>query len=167
MVPMIESRNVPIEPDDDFEPAVARLQAMLLQYRCDWLFEALPEPERLPIKPRLLQLYWPLARVASDRTELDELFLEMNDDLLEEIGFQADYAIGERLRAAVEGGSNRPIYFTDLAEADPTGRITPRDVGKVVDMLGLKFKKNNKERGRRMIVSPYDEIGSKLAANGW
>jgi hypothetical protein len=89
---------------------------MLLQYRLDHYFAPLPEPIRLNISGRLLQLYWPLAREATPKQlpDLDALILRMREDLDDEAERGPEAAIARAIQQLASKPGNEPIPFDKI-----------------------------------------------------
>jgi hypothetical protein len=166
---MVESRTMPIELPASYPAQVLELQAMLLQYRLDHFFAPLPEPQRLPVAPRLLQLYWPLARVATQAQlhTLDALIFEMQEERDNEAQLGPEAQIAEAIRSLAE---DPKVEFDKVAlKASRSGAlVSPQEVGYFVKKrLGLNGKRASSNRGPRWIDAPKEAILAALETAGY
>src|SRR5262249_55053032 len=139
----------------------------LLQWRMDNYFTELPEPRRLEVEPRLLQLYWPMAKVAQSTTALavlEELILEIQSELDEELERSPEDRIATALWELIRQGLAPPISY-DLVAQEGFGQVSPIAVGRFVKSIGIKTRKPH--RGSREIVSTLQEIGHALTRAGF
>lgn len=168
---MIEDPNAVVELPLEYETEIRELQNRLLQWRLDHFFTDLPEPKRLRVKPRLLQLYLPMAKGAFNPKllrALDDLILDMNEEMTRDMKKGLYHRIAERLldwmTAHPEEG---PIFYTELADTSgalTTEPITVWHIGEFVKAIGLD---NRKPRGKgRCVASPYAEIRRQLVTYG-
>jgi hypothetical protein len=172
-VEMIAKRNPRyIELPSEFEDEAAQLQNKLLQWRIDHVFREIPEPRRLDnVRPRLLQLMLPLAKVVDTEEQsaaLEHLILDLEDDMRAEDSQSIEQTIADILCTIMESGEEKPITYTMVAAGGlmtRPGEITERRVGKFVRALGLQWKKP-KGRGRE-ITTPWAEIKGRLVEVGF
>jgi hypothetical protein len=168
-VRMVESRTMPIELPASYPAEVLELQAMLLRYRLDHFFAPLPEPQRLLVAPRLLQLYWPLAKVATPGhlPDLNALIFEMQEERDSEAQLGPEPRIAEAIRSLAE---DPKVEFDEVAtRASRSGEpVSPQEVGYFVkNRLGLNSRRAGSNRGPRWIYAPKEAILTALETAGY
>jgi len=170
-VHMVKDRNALVELPDDYEDAVQWFQNRLLRWRLDNYFQERPEPIRLSIEPRLLQLYWPLARVAGEGAglkALDALMIELQAEIDEEAENAPEALIAEAMWSLLRRQRTEPISYEDIRANIAMDRrdVDAVTVGTFVKRrLGLKVRKPH--RGSRVIEGTSEEIRKALTKAGY
>lgn len=170
-IDMVKDRNALVELPDSYEREVEWFQNRLLRWRLDNYFEKQPEPVRLAVEPRLLQLYWPLARVAREGAglqALNALMFEMQEDINEEAENAPEALIAEALWSLLRGQQTGLLSYESIRAAIPMGRrdVDAIAVGTFVKRrLALKVRKPH--RGARVIEAKPEEIRKALKKAGY
>jgi hypothetical protein len=172
-IPIHMSRaEKPVELPLEYLAQVQELQSMLLQYRLDMYFAELNEPKRLDVSGRLLQLYWPLAKVATDEqlAGLDQLILDLQAERDSETESKGEYHIGEAIRILAENEGVERVDYERIRNEAFRSRpsITSQEIGYFVkSRLGLPVKRDPGNRGPRWIDAPKETILAALEGAGY
>ncbi len=162
-VSMKEDRKAVIQLPESFEAERDHLQNQLLQWRLDTFFTPLPEVTRLNVRSRLMQLYWPLAVVATPEQlpVLDSLIMDMDEDL-EQISAPED-KIAQWLLGHIGTEVETPISIRVIAMS--LG-LRLQAIGYALKNLGLATARLGKPKAR-YVTTAFAEIRALLEGQGY
>ena len=118
----------------------------------------------------MLQLYWPLAKVATEENlpALQALIYEMQADRDDSEQESTEGLLGQALWRLVKAPGDTPISYDAIAKVASFGRetVTHQKVGFFLRGIGLRGKRKG-HRGPRLLTCPREEILSALRAAGF
>src|SRR5262249_60445339 len=130
--------GIPSELPDEhpYHEEAAVLRNKLLRWRYDNFFRPLSEPERLPIEPRLFQLYRPLATMAEDAetvAQLQACVLKLHEEMTEERMNSLEARVAKALRTLTPTGQTRVPLVTLASQATGADgvEVSSKDVGAI------------------------------------
>jgi hypothetical protein len=167
---MVKSRDVAGELPAQYEREVTELRAMLVQYRLDHGLAMPADPMLHEVDLRLMQLYRPLARVATGdqlRT-LQDLVREMQAEIDEEDSTSKDQLVAASLGSLIEDGTEWPPDYDQIRERarDRGGMVDAQAIGQCLKGLGIKTNRAPNHKGPRRVAATKEEVVGTLRESG-
>jgi hypothetical protein len=151
MSPNVDLSAIPSELTDElpYHDEAAMLRNKLLRWRCENFFKPIREPERLPIEPRLFQLYRPLAALTEDveaLRQLQDCVLRLNEEMREERRNSPEAHVAEEMSKSWAKGEKRPLLATiaTAVSSPPYVEVSSTEVGAICRGFGMEPKRRSK-----------------------
>jgi hypothetical protein len=168
-VPLRDSSGRPVELPESYEAEVQALQDKLLAYRM--VQRPIVQAEvafPLGISGRLLQLYVPLAKVATpaQRGALNALIQRMQALWDKAHRPSGNNAILGRALEMIADKPDRTMLDFEAACTELGNPVSPQSLGLFRGRLGIETDRPSSNRGSRKIVGTTETIRAALARNG-